>query len=70
VAPQNFLAGIGNRPFLTIMGRSDELCPVDHAQAIHDLNPSPNKELILLAAGHKFPPDYVPLAIRWLRERL
>jgi hypothetical protein len=52
------------------MGRSDELCPVDHAQAIHDLNPSPYKELILLDAGHKFPPDYVPLAIRWLRERL
>ncbi len=28
VAPQNFVRGIGQRPFLTILGRSDAMCPV------------------------------------------
>ncbi len=70
VAPQHFFPGFGERPFLTVMGKTDELCPVEHAQAIHDLNPSPNKELLLLDAGHKFPPDFVAGAVAWLKKGL
>lgn len=70
VGPQNFLSGLGDRPFLTIMGRKDELCPIGHAQAIHELNPSSRKELIILESGHKFPHDYVPLAVEWIRAHL
>lgn len=70
VGPQNFFAGFGDRPFLTVMGRSDELCPVEHAEAMHQLNPSSRKELMLLDAGHKFPPTYVEPAVKWLRDRL
>lgn len=70
VGPQNFLFGLGDRPFLAIMGRSDELCPIRHAQAIYELNPSSGKELIILESGHKFPHDYVPLAVDWIRRYL
>lgn len=70
VGPQNFLQGLADRPFLTIMGRTDELCPIEHAQAIHVLNSSRHKELIILESGHKFPHDYVPLAVNWFRENL
>lgn len=70
IAPQNLLPGMGDRPFLTIMGRTDELCPIEHAQFIHSLNPSKSKEMIVLEAGHKFPHDFVPLAIDWIRDRL
>lgn len=70
VGPQNFFPGFGERPFLTVMGRTDELCPVEHAQAMHELNPSPQKELILLDAGHKFPPEFVPPAVAWLKSKL
>lgn len=70
VAPQNFFPGLGDRPFLTVMGRSDPLCPVQHAQAMHERNPSSRKEFLLLDAEHKFPPEYVAPAVAWLRRAL
>ncbi len=70
IAPQNFLPNIGQIPFLTIMGRNDELCPLSHALRMHELNPSPGKELFILEAGHKFPHDFVPPAVEWLTTRL
>jgi hypothetical protein len=52
------------------MKNADEFCPVEHARAMHAGNPSPHKAMILLEAGHKLPSEYVPQAVRWLRERL
>jgi dienelactone hydrolase len=70
VAPQNFIGGIGDRPFLTIIGRSDELCSLGHAQALQKLIPSKTKDQVLFDAGHKLPPEYVPHAIGWLQKYL
>ena len=70
IAPQNFIAGIGDRPFLMIMGRTDTMCPVDHARALLALIPSSHKDLIFIEAGHKLPPDYVPRALEWLQKHL
>jgi dienelactone hydrolase len=70
VAPQNFLGGISDRPILTIIGRTDELCPLAHAQALQRLIESPIKDQILFDAGHKLPVDYVPHAVGWLQKHL
>jgi len=70
IAPQNFLRGIGERPILTIMGRTDELCPLGHAQALQAMIESPTKDQVLFDAGHRLPADYVPHAVNWLRKYL
>lgn len=70
IAPQNFLHGIGDRPFLTIIGRSDELCPLDHALNLQTMIGSKTKDQVLFDAGHKLPPAYVPHAIDWIRKHL
>lgn len=70
VAPQNFVDGIGDRPFLTIIGRNDELCSLAHGQALQSLIKSSHTEQVLFDAGHKLPPDYVPHAVEWLKKYL
>ena len=70
IAPQNFAATIGDRPFLMIMGRADTMCPVSSAQGVLDLIPSTTKQLVFLEADHRLPVDYVPQAVAWLTEHL
>lgn len=70
VAPQNFVRGIGERPFLTIIGRTDELCPLEHAVALQQLLFGPHKQQVLFDAGHRLPVDYVPHAVGWLQKHL
>ncbi len=70
IAPQNFAAGIGHRPVLMIMGRTDEMCPLDQAYGLHALISSSTKEILLIDAGHRLPPDYVPHAIAWIQKHL
>lgn len=70
VGPQNFLASLNDCPFLAIMGRIDPLCPIEHALEMYELNPSSSRELIILEAGHRFPIDYVPFAVDWIRSQL
>jgi dienelactone hydrolase len=70
VAPQNFVRGIGDRPLLTIIGRADEMCPLEHARELQSLIPSKTKDQVLLDAGHKLPVYYVPHAAGWLRKHL
>ena len=70
VAPQNFVRAIGPRPLLTIIGRSDDLCPLAHAVALQALLTGPAKDQVLFDAGHKLPPDYVPHAVDWMKKHL
>jgi len=70
VAPQNFVRGIGERPFLTIMGRADTMCPVEHAQQLQSLIDSKTKDQVFFDAGHKLPADYVPHAVEWIKKYL
>ncbi|MEX0977441.1 MAG: alpha/beta fold hydrolase [Pirellulales bacterium] len=70
VAPQNFVRGIGDRPWLTIMGRADEMCTVEHARQIQSLIGSKTKDQVFLDGGHKLPPDYVPHVVGWMQKHL
>jgi len=70
VAPQNFVGGIGERPFLTIIGRSDEMCSAEHARAVQALLAGGAKEQIFLDGGHKLPVEYVGHAVAWIKKHL
>ncbi|MCA9012379.1 MAG: alpha/beta fold hydrolase [Planctomycetaceae bacterium] len=70
IAPQNFAAEIGQRPFLMLMGRTDTMCPVEKAQALLDLIPAAHKQLMFYEAGHRLPVDYVPQAVKWITTHL
>jgi dienelactone hydrolase len=70
VAPQNFVRAIGERPLRTIIGRADELCPLEHAQALQALLDAATSDQVLFDAGHKLPTDYVPRAVEWFRKNL
>jgi dienelactone hydrolase len=70
IAPQNFIGGIGARPFLEIIGRTDDLCPLEHAQARWAFFHDGPKNQVLIDAGHKLPPSWVPQAVEWLKRYL
>jgi dienelactone hydrolase len=70
VAPQNFVRGIGQRPFLTVMGRADPMCTAEHARELQSLIDSKTKEQVFFEAGHKLPADYVPHAVGWIKKHL
>jgi dienelactone hydrolase len=70
VAPQNFVRAIADRPFLTIIGKSDELCTADHARELQSLIGSKTKDQVFLDGGHKLPPHYVSHAVGWMQKHL
>ncbi|MFO1094905.1 MAG: alpha/beta fold hydrolase [Planctomycetaceae bacterium] len=70
IAPQNFLLGIGERPFLAIVGNQDELCPVAHAQARHALQDGPHFKPLIIDGKHRLPPTWVPDAVDWIVRHL
>lgn len=70
IAPKDYAQGIGDRPFLMLMGLSDTMCHQQHARQLLDLVPSTRKDLILFDAGHKLPTDYVVDALDWMEEHL
>ena len=70
IAPQNFTNSIADRPFLMILGRTDEMCSQVQAREIFELVNSSRKKLIFIDGGHRLPPEYVPQAIDWIRKHL
>ena len=70
IAPQNFTTGLEHRPFLMIMGQTDEMCSPEKARAVYSMLETSKKDLIFLDAGHKLPPDYVPMAVSWIEKHL
>ena len=70
VAPQNFVRAIGDRPFLAIMGRSDKMCPLEHAEARQALFDGKTNDQVFFDAGHRLGVDYVPHAVAWINKHL
>jgi dienelactone hydrolase len=70
IAPQNFVKAIGQRPLMTIMGRTDTMCSVEHAQALQSLVPSQIKDQVFFDSGHRLPSDYVTQAVAWFKKHL
>lgn len=70
IAPQNFVRGIGERPFLTIMGTTDTMCPVPHARGRFSLIDNSISDQRFFDGGHRLSADWVPGAIAWVVEHL
>lgn len=70
IAPQNFVRGIGERPFFLICGREDPMCSVEHAEAVYQLIDGGEKELEFFEGGHRLPVDYAARAVEWIRGKL
>lgn len=70
IAPQNFTANLGDRPFLMVMGQTDEMCSAEKAREVFAMLETTTKELVFFDAGHKLPPDYVPIAVGWIVKHL
>jgi len=69
-APQNYIHGIGNRPFFMVTGNNDTMCPMPHAEELFMLIPSPTKQLKFYGGSHKLTPDFVPHAVAWIVEHI
>lgn len=68
--PANYVAGIGERPFLLLQGKTDGLCNEEQAKALYThFNPE-SARLLLYDSGHKLPAAWVADGIPWLTERL
>jgi dienelactone hydrolase len=68
--PANYLRGIGQRPFLMLQGKTDELCNEEQARALFSLIEGENTKLVVYDSGHKLPLEWVSFAVPWLAERL
>ncbi len=68
--PANYARGIGDRPFMMLMGRNDSLCNEEQARALYALIEHPETRLIIYDSEHRLPVNYVEDAVPWLTEQL
>ncbi len=70
-APVDYSWGIGNRPFLMLMGRKDGLGITEKVEAsYHHYIETPNTKLIWYDKGHQLGEIYVPDALAWIKQHL
>lgn len=70
-APVDYSWGIGQRPFLMLMGRKDGLGIAEKVEAsYHKYLEGPNTKLIWYDKGHQLGEIYVPDALAWIKQHL
>lgn len=69
-APQNFATVIDDRPFLMLMGRTDQFYTVQEGQQLYTLIDSQTKDLIFYDSGHRLPKEYTKKALNWFQTHL
>ena len=70
-SPVDYSWGIGQTPFLMLMGRKDEMGVTERVEAsYHKYIEGPNTKLIWYDQGHKLTSIYVPDALAWIRKHL
>jgi dienelactone hydrolase len=69
--PIDYTWGIGQKPFLMLMGRKDDMYEAAKVDAsYHQYIEGPNTKLIWYDQGHKLTPVYVPDALAWVKQNL
>lgn len=69
--PIDYTWGIGQKPFLMLMGRKDDMYEAAKVDAsYHQYIEGPNTKLIWYGQGHKLTPVYVPDALAWVKQNL
>ena len=70
-APIDYTWGIGDKPFLLLMGRQDEMYEAAKVEGSYEAYlKGPHTKLIWYDQGHKLTPVYVPDALSWVKEHL
>jgi dienelactone hydrolase len=70
IAPRHFAQAIGARPLLLVAGRKDEMCPPAEAEQLFRAIGSDRSKLSFFEGTHRLRPDFVPAAVRWLKDHL
>ena len=68
-SPFNFARGVGKRPFLMLMGKSDGFYSESEAEQVLDMIEGP-KDLVWYDSGHRLPVEYIPKATQWFETHL
>jgi dienelactone hydrolase len=69
--PIDYTWGIGQKPFLMLMGRKDDMYEAAKVDAsYHQYIEGPNTKLIWYDQGHELTPMYVPDALAWVKQNL
>lgn len=69
-APVDYSWGIGQRPFLMLMGRQDEMGVAEKVEAsYHQYIETPHTKLIWYDKGHRLGAGYVPDALAWMKAQ-
>jgi dienelactone hydrolase len=70
-APVDYSWGIGQTPFLMLMGRQDGMGVAEKVEAsYHKYIEGPNTKLIWYDKGHRLGDGYVPAALAWIKKHL
>jgi dienelactone hydrolase len=70
-SPIDYSWGIGQRPFLMLMGREDGMGVAARVEAsYHDYIQGPNTKLVWYQRGHRLGEIYVPDALAWVKQHL
>ena len=70
-SPVDYSWGIGQTPFLMLMGRQDGMGIATKVEAsYHQYIEGPNTKLIWYEQGHKLTAIYVPDALGWIQQHL
>jgi dienelactone hydrolase len=70
-SPIDYSWGIGDKPYLMLMGKKDELGDPGKVEAsYHQYIEGPNNKLIWYDQGHKLTEIYVPDALDWMKKHL
>jgi dienelactone hydrolase len=70
ISPFNFARGVGKRPFLMLMGRSDSFYSASEAELLLEMIEGRPKELTFYDSGHRLPEEYVAKARQWFEGHL
>jgi predicted esterase len=69
--PIDYTWGIGQKPFLMLMGLRDDMYEAAKVDASYrQYIEGPNTKLIWYDQGHKLTPVYVPDALAWVKQNL
>ena len=70
-SPVDYSWGVGQRPFLMLMGRQDGMGVAARVEAsYHSYIETPNTKLIWYDKGHRLGEIYVPDALAWVKQHL
>ena len=70
ISPFHFARGVGKRPFLVLMGESDQWYSSAEVDELMDAIDGAPKELIRYESGHRLPESYVADARGWFEAHL